>query len=190
MIYLIGGVPRSGKSTIANALLEAGGIPYLGIDYIKMAFAKSMPEVGIDPDEDDARTAKQLWPFVEAMIHTMIENNQTYALEGVYIEPENAASLVQSHRDSIRACFVGFEEIDVNRKVRDIKAHRGVADDWLYDASDAELVSFVSDAKILSASLRSRCESLGLHYFENSNHYRRTIDGVVDYLLSNTAGTA
>lgn len=182
MIYLIGGVPRSGKSTIANALLRARGIPYLGIDYIKMAFARSMPDLGIDPEGDDSHIAKQLWPFVEAMINTMIENGQQYTLEGVYILPEHIESLMEIHADSIRACFVGFERIEVDRKVREIKAHRGEGDDWLQNANDVELISFVNRAKILSSSMRNKCEALGFQYFENSNDYHKTIDEVVDYL--------
>ncbi len=184
MIYLIGGVPRSGKSAIANALLRTGGIPYLGVDYIKMAFARAMPDVGIDPEGDDSHTAKQLWPFVEAMINTMIENDQHYALEGVYILPENADSMIRVHAESIRACFVGYERIETDTKLQDIKAHRGEGDDWLCGATEDELITFVNQAKNLSASLRTRCETRGLQYFENSAEFEQTIDDAVAYLLS------
>ena len=155
----------------------------MGIDYIKMGFAKTMPDLGIDPEGDDSRTANQLWPFVEAMINTMIENGQHYTLEGIYVLPEYADSVMRIHADSVRACFVGFERIETNRKVREIKAHRGEGDDWLYNANDDELVGFVNRAKKLSSSLRTKCETLGLRYFDNSNDFQRTIDDVVAYFL-------
>ncbi len=183
MIYLIGGVARAGKSTTTSALLSTGGIPYLGIDYVKMAFAKSMPTLGIDPEGDDSLTARQLWPFVKAMIETMIENGQDYAFEGVYLLPDDVDSLFRTHTDSVRACFLGFEHVDTNHKVREIKAHRGEGDDWLYDADDDELTRFVNHEKKLSCSLRTRCEELGLRYFENSNDFQQSIDDAVAYLL-------
>ncbi len=184
MIYLIGGVPRAGKSAIAKALLTIGAIPYLGVDYIKMAFAKSMPDLGVNPVGDDARTARQLWPFVEAMIITMIENSQDYTLEAVYILPEYAQALVRTHPDSIRTCFVGFELVETNHKVRELKEHRGEGDDWLRNADGDELIRFVNRAKKQSGSLRLQCEALGLRYFDNSSNFQQTVDDVATYLLS------
>jgi len=183
MIYMIGGAPRAGKSRIASAVLRAGGIPYLNVDYIKMAFARSMPDLGVDPSGDNARTARLLWPFVEAMIMTMIENGQSYTLEAIYILPSHVEALQTSHGDAVRACFVGFELADTDDKVREIEAHRGEGDDWLRDADRDQLVGFVERAKAESSSLRLQCEKLGLQYFETSSNFQRTIDAAAAHLL-------
>lgn len=37
--------------------MRTAGVPYLGIDYIKMAFSKATPQLGIDPEADDRDTA-------------------------------------------------------------------------------------------------------------------------------------
>ncbi len=116
MLYLIGGVARAGKSTIARAMLTEAGVPYLGVDYIKMAFAKAMPDIGIDPNNNDLHTARQLWSFVEAMGEAMIENDQDYTLEAAYILPEYVDSLLKARGNLVRACFVGFERIETSRK--------------------------------------------------------------------------
>ena len=154
MLYLIGGASRAGKSAIAKAILTAAGVPYLSVDYIKMAFAKAMPDVGIDPNSNDLlHTARQLWPFVEAMADTMIENDQDYTLEATYILPEYVDSMLRTHGNLVRACFVGFERIETSRKIQQIKAYRGQGDDWLYSADDDALAAFVEYAKDLSSTL-------------------------------------
>ncbi len=162
--------------------MRTAGVPYLGIDYIKMAFSKAMPQLGIDPEADDRDTARRLWPFVEAMAKTMIENDQDYTLEGAYILPKYADMLSRADENLVRSCFIGFAGIETDRKVSEIKKYRGIGDDWLQDASDAELTAFVNHAKDASCVLRANCEALGLAYFDNANDFQRTIGDVVAYL--------
>ena len=182
MLYLIGGVARAGKSTAAESFMRTAGVSCLGVDYIKMAFSKAMPELGIHPEADDRDTARELWPFVEAMATTMIENDQDYTFEGAYILPEHAVMLSRAAQNLVRSCFIGFAGIETDRKVSQIKKYRGIGDDWLQEASDAELTAFVHRAKEASRVLRTRCAALGLAYFDNANDFQSTIDDVVAYL--------
>ncbi len=184
MLYLIGGAARAGKSTIARAMLTEAGVPYLGVDYIKMAFAKAMPDIGIDPNNNDLHTARQLWSFVEAMGEAMIENDQDYTLEAAYILPEYVDSLLKARGNLVRACFVGFERIETSRKIEQIKAYRGQGDDWLYSYDDDALANFVNRSKDLSSTLRAECETLGLRYFDGSDDFHQTVNDAVAYLLN------
>ena len=97
MLYLVGGSPRAGKSTIARKFLSQTGVPYFGLDYLKMGLARGLPEYGVDPNNDDRITAQKLWPVVKGMAMTYVENKEDCLLEGVYLLPEYAAEL---HRKS------------------------------------------------------------------------------------------
>jgi hypothetical protein len=148
-----------------------------------MAFARGMPELKVDPDADDTHTARQLWPFVESMLRTTIEDEQPYALEGVSVLPEHVASLSRSQPESVRSCIVGFGRIETCRNIEDIRALHCNGDDSLRDASDDELAEFVERVKNRSATLPVECEILGLRYFEYSTDFERTIEDMVGYLI-------
>lgn len=83
MILLITGASHTGKTLLAQNLLEMLNIPYLSIDHLKMGLIRSH-QTPLKPDDDDELTA-YLWPIVREMIKTAIENGQNLVIEGSYI---------------------------------------------------------------------------------------------------------
>ncbi len=85
MIVLITGASHTGKTVLAQRMLEACGWPYLSIDHLKMGLIRS-GNTDLTPEDDDALTS-YLWPIVREMIKTAIENRQNLIVEGCYIPP-------------------------------------------------------------------------------------------------------
>lgn len=83
MIILIAGASHTGKTVLAQKLLEKYKIPYFSIDHLKMGLIRS-GNTHLTP-EDDAELTKYLWPIVREMIKTAIENAQNLIIEGIYI---------------------------------------------------------------------------------------------------------
>ena len=83
MIILITGASHTGKTLLAQKMLEGYGYPYLSIDHLKMGLIRS-GKTTLTPEEDDALT-EYLWPIVREMIKTAIENHQNLIVEGCYI---------------------------------------------------------------------------------------------------------
>lgn len=83
MIFLITGASHTGKTLLAQRLLEQKKIPYLSIDHLKMGLIRSH-QTDLTPMDDDELTA-YLWPIVREMIKTAIENNQNLTVEGCYV---------------------------------------------------------------------------------------------------------
>jgi 2-phosphoglycerate kinase len=55
-LYLVGGAPRVGKSSLAQRLLETDGIPWLPTDVLRTVLRRVLPELdAIDQDLVDAR---------------------------------------------------------------------------------------------------------------------------------------
>ena len=86
MIVLITGASHTGKTLLAQRLLEERGYPYLSIDHLKMGLIRS-GNTELTPEDDDALTA-YLWPIVREMVKTAIENGQNLIVEGCYIPPD------------------------------------------------------------------------------------------------------
>ena len=83
MIILISGASHTGKTLLAQKLLEKYKYPVLSIDLLKMGLIRSN-NTSLTP-EDDEKLEKYLWPIVREMIKTAIENKQNLIVEGAYI---------------------------------------------------------------------------------------------------------
>ncbi len=83
MVILIGGAGHTGKTLLAQNLLEKYKINYLSIDHLKMGLIRS-GNTSLTP-EDDAELVPYLWNIVKEIIKTVIENGQDLVIEGCYI---------------------------------------------------------------------------------------------------------
>ncbi len=86
MILLITGASHTGKTALAQMLLEKFHYPYLSIDHLKMGLIRSH-QTNLTP-LDDEKLTEYLWPIVREMIRTACENRQNLIVEGCYI-PQN-----------------------------------------------------------------------------------------------------
>ncbi|MBQ8314768.1 MAG: adenylate kinase, partial [Lachnospiraceae bacterium] len=84
MILLIAGASHTGKTALAQKLLEKYHYPYMSIDHIKIGLIRS-GQTTLTPCSDDGALTDYLWPIVREMIKTAIENNQNMIVEGCYI---------------------------------------------------------------------------------------------------------
>ena len=83
MILFLAGASHTGKTLLAQKLLERYHIPYLSIDHLKMGLIRS-GQTNLTPMDDDLLT-DYLWPIVREMVKTAIENGQSLIVEGCYI---------------------------------------------------------------------------------------------------------
>lgn len=83
MIFLITGASHTGKTLLAQKLLNKYKYPYLSIDHLKMGLIRS-EQTTLTVFDDDKLT-DYLWPIVREMIKTAIENKQNLIVEGCYI---------------------------------------------------------------------------------------------------------
>lgn len=84
MVILIAGDTHTGKTLLAQRLLEKYKYPYLSIDHLKMGLIRS-GQCKLSADSYDADLTNYLWPIVREMINTCIENSQNMIVEGCYI---------------------------------------------------------------------------------------------------------
>ena len=83
MIIIITGASHTGKTLLAQNLLERYKFPYLSIDHIKMGLIRS-GNINLNA-EDDEQLTPYLWGIVREIIKTAIENKQNLIVEGCYV---------------------------------------------------------------------------------------------------------
>lgn len=83
MIILISGASHTGKTNLAQKILEEYKFPYLSIDHLKMGLIRSkMTDLTVF---DDDLLTDFLWPIIVEIIKTAIENKQNLVIEGCYV---------------------------------------------------------------------------------------------------------
>ena len=92
MIILITGASHTGKTVLAQKLLEKYKYPYFSIDHLKMGLIRS-GYTKLTP-EDDAELETYMWPIIREMIKTAIENKQN-----LVIDIKKYASVVENRID-------------------------------------------------------------------------------------------
>ena len=121
MIILIGGASHTGKTALAQRLLEKYHFPYLSIDHLKMGLIRS-GNTNLTPMDDDKLT-DYLWPIVGEMIKTAIENRQNLIVEGCYIPFDWKKDLEESYRKEIRYVCLIMSRRYIETHFGDIKKH-------------------------------------------------------------------
>ena len=127
MIILITGASHTGKTALAQKLLEKYKYPYLSIDHLKMGLIRSK-NTELNPMSSDDDLTKYLWPIVCEMVKTVIENNQNLIVEGCYIPFDWQKYFKKDYLAHIKYyCLVMSEEYIKNNFI-DIKTYASVVE--------------------------------------------------------------
>ena len=131
MIVLITGASHTGKTLLAQRLLEKYKYPCLSIDHLKMGLIRS-GNTSLTPEEDDALT-DYLWPIVREMIKTAIENGQHLIVEGCYIPFDWRNDFDEQYLSSIRFICLAMTDNYIEMHFKEIKEHSSDIESRLND---------------------------------------------------------
>ena len=147
MILLIGGASHTGKTLLAQHLLEKYHYPYLSIDHLKMGLIRS-GYTDLTPMDDDWLT-EYLWPVVREMIKPAVENGQDLIVEGCYIPFDWQKDFHEFYLPYIRYCCLVMSRGYIENHFEDIRQHAnaievrlddsGLAPQWLIEDNEQNL---------------------------------------------------
>ena len=142
MIILITGASHTGKTALAQKLLERYKYPYLSIDYLKMGLIRS-GNTELTP-MDDKELTEYLWPIVREMIKTAIENKQNLIVEGCYIPFDWQKDFEQEYLEHIKYYCLVMSENYIRNHFADIKKYASVIENR-GDDTDCTLERVLAD---------------------------------------------
>lgn len=132
MIILISGASHTGKTALAQNLLEKYKFPYLSIDHLKMGLIRS-GNTNLTPLSDDAELTEYLWPIVREIIKTAIENKQNIIVEGCYIPFDWADDFQEQYLSDIKFICLIMSENYIRNHFSDIIYYANVIETRLFD---------------------------------------------------------
>jgi len=164
MVILISGPTHSGKTYLAQRLMERFDIPYLSIDHLKMGLIRSHM-THLTPLSDDKSLTELLWPIVREMIKTAIENRQNMIVEGCYIPFDWKKDLDEGYLKDIEYICLVMSEGYIRKHFDDIKKYGSIIEKRLEE--DISLKELINENK---HSL-DQCISHGLRYHLTEERY-------------------
>jgi 2-phosphoglycerate kinase len=159
MIYLIGGPPKCGKTTLAKTLSKSLGIPWVSTDTLqcvikpymnKEDFSKKFPtsyQRGKDNDEKYSKfssreiieayqqQAKTVYEAVAMFTVCELTDGNDFIIEGYHIEPEIVAELNLKYPEKIKSIFL--VKSDEEKFVYDVKKST-TPNDWIITRTNKE----------------------------------------------------
>ena len=166
MIILITGASHTGKTLLAQKLLERYHYPALSIDHLKMGLIRS-GNTSLTPMSDDEELTAYLWPIVREMVKTAIENKQNLIVEGCYIPMDWQKDFFEEYLKDIRFYCLIMSETYIRNHFADIKGFASVIEDRL-DDEYCTMESVLED----NASFLKRATAEGVEYFLIDESYK------------------
>ena len=173
MIILITGASHTGKTLLAQKMLEEYSCPYLSIDHLKMGLIRS-GNTGLTPEDDKALT-EYLWPIVREIVKTAIENRQNLIVEGCYIPFNWRRDFDDRYLPSIRFICLAMSERYIENHFGEIIGHESEIEDRLINA-DCTMDILKADNKSIINGFQHAGEQIVLIDFD----YEQTIKDLLD----------
>ena len=172
MIILITGATHTGKTLLAQKLLEKHRWPYLSMDHVKMGLIRS-GKTALTPYDDEQMT-EYLWPVIREIIKTAVENDQNLIVEGCYVPADWQRDLAPAYRGKIRFICLCMTERYIRSHFDEIKKHACVIERRVEDGDFTIDTALEDNARVLA----SFGGDPGLALIDRS--FEETIDRIVN----------
>ena len=169
MIILITGASHTGKTALAQKMLEKYRYPYLSIDHLKMGLIRS-GNTDLTP-MDDMELTEYLWPIIREMIKTAIENKQNLIVEGCYIPFDWQKDFGSEYLENIRYYCLIMSEDYIRNHFEDIKKYANVIENRLDDEWCTMESVLADNAEVLSLAQKHKA-----NYILIDDKYEISID--------------
>ena len=168
MIYLIAGTSHTGKTVLAQRLLEENHWPYLSLDHLKMGLIRSgNTDLTV---YDDEKLTDYLWPIAREMAKTAIENHQNLIIEGCYIPHNWSADFEESYLAQIKAVWLIMTENYIRSHFGDILSHASDVEQRLDDSGLSMEELILDNNRNLEL-----CRKIGCEYILIDGDYHVTL---------------
>lgn len=149
MVILITGASHSGKTLLAQRLLEKYNYPYLSIDHLKMGLIRS-GQTDLTPMSSCKQLTALVWPIVSEMIKTAIENGQNLIVEGCYVPFDWKNSFSEEYLKFIDYRLLIMSEEYIKNHFDDIKEYENIIEKRICD--DFCIEDAILDNRLLLAN--------------------------------------
>ena len=182
MNYLIGGMPRSGKSELTKMVQKKINCSVFGVDDLVELFAAITPEYGLLENSSLDTKLIKIQPIITHLLERFKHHNKNLIIEGWLIRPEDIDIYVKTD-PNLKVVFVGCANIKIEEKLANCHKYPN-SNDWLLQLSRDEQISNISESIEESIKIKKLCKSLDILYFDTSFSFELTLKNACNSLLN------
>lgn len=207
MIYLIGGTPKCGKTTLAKKFSKTKGIPWVSTDtlqnvikpYIdKKDFVAKFPTTNQRQATNDEKytkysvdeiieayqqQAKTVYAAIEMFVICEITDGNDFIIEGYHIEPELVRKISSQYSDMIKSVFL--VKTDESKFISTIQKST-TPNDWIIERTKDQK-TYTKIATMIckyGKVFETEAEKYDLRAVRMDNDFDAQIDAIIQYLIS------
>lgn len=186
-VIILGGTPRSGKTTVANKLANKG-FNVIHFDHIAEAIKTGLPEIKIDMWTPEICSVK-LYSFFESLIKNLVDDAKAselnYIVDTWNFYPESIIKF--PFQDDIKVYFLAYpnqakEEIKSNIKQYSKKT------DWIFQfLNDNDFLDMITEMYFnINQTLVNQCKEHGYELIDTSAGENRNfiLNSLYDKILN------
>ena len=174
-IILIGGASHTGKTMLAQRLLEKYKYPCLSIDHLKMGLIRS-GQTGLTAMSSDEALTDYLWPIVREMIKTALENGQRLIAEGCYIPYDWAGDFEKEYLDRMEYRCLVMSEGYIQKHFDDIKKYANIIEKRRDDGCCTPESLIADNKRVLALA---RAHNVNYILIDTDTEYEQLLGGLI-----------
>ena len=181
MIYLIGGVSKTGKSFISRKLMESKNIPFFSTDFLLWSLGG---EDGLfSYYDDDNKVAPILEDYLMKILYFLNRNNQTYIIEGTHVTISLIKKAISKYGENIRAVLLGYTNVTPLEKYEEIKKYESdETNKWYTLLSEEDFLAFLKRQQEKSVYLKKEAKKENILFFDVTDK-RKEYDTIINSLI-------
>lgn len=177
---VIGGVCRTGKSTLASKIFHNTKATVFHGDHLMNILYNNFPE-SVQDEYPKVLITKILIKLIRNMGK---EFNYTRIFESSHIDPIIAKHKL-NHPDYI-FLFLGYPKVNIYKKLRELREYAAKHPHcWTHEYSDQSLILQIKNFIEISQQHQKKCDIAGIAYFDTSENFLEAWERAYGYVMKN-----
>lgn len=188
MIYLIGGVPRSGKSQFSKLLSQSRNIARIDFDDITTAFEVVVPEYGLFMTMDQGIREQKAYPIVESLLKLYLRRQDSLIIEGDNFSVSDWFKYKDTCKKNVKMCVFGYSEITPQQKIEINTKTSAEQFCWFEPLSIGEKTRIAQEMIDRSIKMRKEVEEINdvnkIRYFDTHPNFQSSLGEAMEFCLA------
>ena len=178
----IGGVAKSGKSTLAEKLCQNKNYNHIPLDYFASSLKHNFPETKITSNVIiNEESSKNLSLLLSRVINIMNDKEEPFIIDSAHILPKHIMEYMDLNKWDIY--FIGYPNITKEDKFNILRKYDKETD-WTRKRTDEELLNTIDKLITLSKQIEQECLKLNIPFIDTSKDLIKDIDNYITKITS------